>query len=224
MARREAVGAQLGRPRPAGTFGAAIRFVLARTLALAAVVGVALTVAAAVLVLTRSDPEGAPGAPAEASVTELRALAEQAEAPIYWAGTAPGTRFEVTETRGGKVFVRYLPPGVDVADRRPEFLTVGTYPYPRAYAVTERSAQRDGMTSAQAPGGGLATWREKRPSSVYVAYPGSDLLVEVFSPKAAQARRLVLDGAVGPVTREPAQSEATPRLLPPVELDPDATR
>jgi hypothetical protein len=207
---------RLGQRHPAGPLAKALRFLPARSLALTAVVGLAL--AAAAVVLAGADTERGPATPTEASVAELRTLAEEADAPIYWAGTAPGTRFEVTETRGGKVFVRYLPPNGKLADARPAFLTVGTYPYQRAYAVTEKSSHQKGMAQAPAPAGGLAVWSERRPSNVYVAYPGSDLLVEVFSPKASAARRLVLDGDVGPVDRKPTGTQVAPPLAPPFEL------
>lgn len=221
MSSQGAAQAQLGEHHPTGPLAGAIRFLLARTLALTALVGLALIGVGAYLLLTRAEPDSkhSPGAPAEASVGELRELAKRADAPIYWAGTAPGTRFEVTQTRRGKVFVRYLPPGVKVADRRARFLTVATYPYRRAYAVTAKSSRQGGMVRASAPAGGLAVWSKKRPSSVYVAYPGSDLLVEVFSPKASEARRLVLGGEVGPVDRE-TQSQGEPPLLPPLDLRP----
>jgi len=221
MSSHGAARARLDQGDRVGPFIAAIRFLQRRTLALATVVGLAVTAVGAAALLAGEDAgEAPPGTPREASVAQLRALAEKADAPIYWAGTAPGTRFEVTETRGGKVFVRYLPPDVKVADKRAGFLTVGTYPYRRAYAVTDESSHQKGMAQAPAPAGGLAVWSETRPSSVYVAYPGSDLLVEVFSPDAPEARRLVLEGEVGPVGREPAGSQVGPPLVPPVDLRP----
>ncbi len=220
MASQGAARARLGQSSRAGPLAAAIRFLQARTLALAAVVALASTAVGAAFLLAGADTERPPGTPTETSVAELRALAKQADAPIYWAGTAPGTRFEVTETRGGKVFVRYLPPNVKVADRRPAFLTVATYPYQRAYAATDESSRQKGMARALAPAGGLAVWSEQRPSSVYVAYPGSDFLVEVFSPKDSEARRLVLSGEVGPVDREPAGPYVAPPLAPPLDLRP----
>jgi hypothetical protein len=186
----------------------------ARSFALAALMALALTAVGAALLLAGEDTERPPGTPREASVAELRALAEEADSPIYWAGTAPGTRFEVTETRGGKLFVRYLPPNAKVGDKRPAFLTVATYPYRRAYAHTKDSSHGKGMARAPAPAGGLAVWSEKRPSSVYVAYPGSELLVEVFSPKASEARRMVLDGQVGPVDRKLAATQVAAQLAP----------
>jgi hypothetical protein len=37
---------------------------------------------------------------------------------------------------------------------------------------------------ASAPGGGLAVYNIDAPNSVYVAYPGSDVQIEVFDPRA----------------------------------------
>jgi hypothetical protein len=42
-------------------------------------------------------------------------------------------------------------------------------------------------------------WSTDRPTSVYVARPGSDLLVEVYSPDADQAKALARSGAVVPL-------------------------
>jgi len=206
-----------------GPIASTVRFLRPRTLLIAVITGLVLTAAGAVALLSGGDAERAerqPATPAEASVADLRAIAQEADTPIYWAGTEPGTRFEVTETPGGKVFVRYLPPNVEVSDKRPDFLTVGSYPYRRAYAVAEESSLKEGMARADAPGGGLAVWSKKRPNSIYVAYPGSELLVEVFSPEASEAQRLVLEGSVGPVDATRAGSQVTPPLVPPVDLRP----
>ena len=209
-----------GRPNPAAASSGRVRPLRGVVGLLLGAVALALVGAGAGFLVGVDDEQRPPGVPVETSVIELRALAAEADAPIFWAGTAPGTRFEVTETPAGKVFVRYLPPNVKVADKRPAFLTVGTYPYRRAYPVTDELSHQKGMARAPAPAGGLAVWNEKRPSSVYVAYPGSDLLVEVFSPKASEARRLVLDGEVGPVERESPGAQAAPSLLPPLDLRP----
>ena len=42
-------------------------------------------------------------------------------------------------------------------------------------------------------------WSLDRPTSVYVARPGSDLLVEVYSPDPEQARASSRGGAVAPL-------------------------
>lgn len=133
------------------------------------------------------------------SAGKLRSVARSAGHPVYWAGKSSDGRYELTETKSGAFHVRYLPVGTAAGDRRPAFLTVSTYPYRRAYTTTSASAKRRGMVGRQAPAGGLAVWSRRLPSNVYVAYPGSDFLVEVFGPRRGQARELVIAGDVGPI-------------------------
>lgn len=170
---------------------------LAVGLALGAVVAAGIVVG--ILAVTDAgDPNIEPGVPAEASDEDLRAVAE-ARGTFYWAGPMPGTKRELTTTGSGKVYVRYLSPSASDGDPRPAFLTVGTYPFDRAYHTTRAVAKRRGTSSARAPGGGLAVWNVARPTSVYVAFPGADRLVEVFDPDPRRARDLALSGEVGTV-------------------------
>jgi hypothetical protein len=177
--------------RPAGR-KLLLAALVASALVLLVVVALALTG-----VLGRGDE--ARGAPREVSVGELRDLAAGGEQPVYWAGAIPGRRLELTATDEGNVFVRYLSGDAAPGDPRPAFTTVGTYPFEGAIREVERRGRADGMESRPVPGGGLATWSERRPTSVYVAYPGSDVLVEVFDPDGRRARELVLSGEVGPI-------------------------
>lgn len=144
---------------------------------------------------TRSESLGA----REVSVQDLRDYATSRDQAVYWAGDLPGRRIELSEAGEGNVFVRYLTGDAVVGDGRPAFTTVGTYPLDGAYREIQRRGRTKGMETRPAPGGGLATWSEKRPSSVYLAYPGSDLLVEVYDPDPQRARTLALSGEVGPV-------------------------
>ena len=166
---------------------------------LVAVTGLVVTAAVAGTVSMLGEKERATGVPVETTVKDLQATAASADRPIYWAGSGPGTRLELTETKAGKTFVRYLPRGVAVADKHPSFLTVATYPFRRAYAATAESSRQTTMVRARTLGGGLAVWSKKRPSNVYLAYPGSDVLVEVFSPGGMLGQRLVLAGKVSAV-------------------------
>ena len=86
-----------------------------------------------------------------------------------------------------------------MGDERPAFTTVGTYAFDGAYREVQRRGEGEGIQTRQAPGGGLATWSEGRPTSVYLGFPGSDLLVEVYDPDPQRARALALAGEVGPV-------------------------
>ena len=48
------------------------------------------------------------------------------------------------------------------------------------------------MRPLDIPGGGVAFQYKNRPTSVYLAYPGSDYQVEVYDPHAGRAGKLLL--------------------------------
>jgi hypothetical protein len=133
-----------------------------------------------------------------ASEEELREFAATASHPVYWAGPRSGQTYELTKTSDGRVYVRYLPEGVEVGDPRPQFLTVGTYPRANAFAELKRAARAEGAVSRELPQGGLAVFN-RGSSSVYFGYPDARYQVEVFAPPAGSARNLVLAGQVVPV-------------------------
>ena len=107
--------------------------------------------------------------------------------------------YEVTQTSDGRIYVRYLPAGVKVGDARPDYLTVGTYPVTGALAKLKATTAKSGAESIKLPRGGLASIDKSTPTSVYVAYPGSDSQVEVYDPAAAQARTVVTSGRLVPL-------------------------
>lgn len=139
------------------------------------------------------------GRPAEVSVQELRAFADTADHAIYWAGTTPGFKLELTETEDGNDYVRYLPQDVAIGDGRPTYTTIGSYPADDAYGVATRSARENKLEQLDVPGGGIAVVRDAKPRTVYLAYPGSNVLVEIYASDAGQARDLATSGKVGPV-------------------------
>jgi hypothetical protein len=134
-----------------------------------------------------------------ASLSDLKNLQSSLRHPIYWVGAKSNFTYELTKTNGGNVYVRYLPSGVKVGDSRPEFLTVGTYPQANAYQNIQTAAKRKGARETKLSGGGLAVENSARPTSVYVAYPNSSLLIEVFDPSAKVARTIVRSGQVVPL-------------------------
>ena len=135
-----------------------------------------------------------------ASSSDLRALARKVGHPIYWAGVASsGRKYELTRTKDGSVYIRYLPDSAAIGDRNAAYLSIGTYPQKNAFAVLQAAAARRGLTTFKVPGGGLAYVDKAQPTSVYVAYPGSDYQVEVFDPSSARAQQLVATGKVTPL-------------------------
>jgi hypothetical protein len=147
-----------------------------------------------------SGDESAPSTGASiASESELRDVAASTSTPVYWVGPREGHTYEVTRTSDGRIYVRYLPEGVDAGDSRPQFLTVGTYPRPNAWAELRRASREPGAVSRRLPNDGMMVFSRNRPTSVYVGYAGGRFQIEVFHPSPNEARKLVLDGGVVPV-------------------------
>ena len=176
------------------------RPVLRMLLVLALVAAVAAGGAyAAVTELRREAPVLATGKPSLVAAEDLPAVADAAGHDVYGIPQPPGTRLEVTVGDAGETWVRYLTGGAAAGDERAAFLTVGTYPKQDAHAAAVAAAEGPQSRSADLPAGGVMLWNLDRPTSVYLARPGSDLLVEVYSPDAEQARGLVRAGAVTPL-------------------------
>lgn len=169
---------------------------------LGAIVILAAAAAIVTWLLLKGDDEKK-AAPAKtvtaASLDELRKLPTSVGHPVYWAGPKRGFTYELTRTRRGDVYIRYLPAGVAVKDKRPDFLTVGTYPYPQAIASSRSQAKRAGAFKRSIAGRGVAYSLPEKPKSVFFAYPRLDYLFEVYDPTPLRARRLVLSGRIRPV-------------------------
>lgn len=151
------------------------------------------------LMLGGADEEAQ--APRGASVTseqDLRAFADSAGHPVYWAGRRGKNSYELTRTSDGRVFVRYLPQGVAAGDPRPNFLTVATYPRTNAFAELKRASRAEGAVTRKLPNGGIAVYNADS-RSVYFGFPDAGYQVEVYHPGPEIARSLVLAGEVVPI-------------------------
>jgi hypothetical protein len=151
------------------------------------------------LIYGRDDGSTSANGASAKSEAELRDFASASSTPVYWAGPREGQTYEFTRTSDGRVYVRYLPEGVEAGDPRPQFLTVGTYPRPGAWAELRRASREPGAVSRNLPNDGLMVYSRSRPTSVYVGYAGGRYQVEVYAPSAGSARKLVLAGQVVPV-------------------------
>ena len=179
-----------------------------RGVRIGAVVAIALAVGLVVWLVLRDDDNGssagstttaAAAGPVAATPANLRALSAELGHPLYWVGSAANTTYELTRTAGGRVFIRYLRPGVPLGIRRAAFTIVGTYPVANALGVLRQLSRKQGEKKLLVPGGGLAVYSTSSPTNVYVAYPGSNLQIEVFDPSPGRARRLATSGRVVPV-------------------------
>jgi hypothetical protein len=133
--------------------------------------------------------------PTAASVPDLKALASKLKHPVYWVGPQKGVTYELTQTAGNQLHIRYLPAGVKVGSSTP-YLAVGTYPFKGAYAATKGLLNTKSNVQVDMPGRGVAVYSKSYPQSIHLAFPGSDIQVEVYDPSAARARRFVTSGQV----------------------------
>jgi hypothetical protein len=177
---------------------------------LGAVVAIALAAAFVVwLVVGKDDGQSTANAPAAATATaagvgpvaqspqQLERFAAEGGRPVYWAGPLPGYRYELTQTRNNRVFVRYLPPNVGVGVNKP-LLTIATYPFPKAYEALKALAKHQGG-AIELDHGGLALVDRVYPKSIHLAYPGVDYQVEVFSPSPRRTREVVIAGRIAAI-------------------------
>ena len=136
--------------------------------------------------------------PTAVSVNDLGSVADKAGHQVYWAGPAASSRYELTQTSSGSVYIRYLPQGVPVGTKA-LFTLVGSYPVTNAYKVLQGLAKKSDSTSFTAPGGGIAVYSHRSPTNVYLAYPGSNVQIEVYDPSPKRARALISSGHIAPV-------------------------
>lgn len=154
--------------------------------------------------VTATTPATTPVAPQPASqpsietVAQLRAAARASDVPLYWAGPKAGTRLEFSQVPGVTAFVRYLPNGTQAGDLQPH-LTVATYARPNGFAEVQAASKNPKAKTIDLKGGGLAVYDPAVPTNVHLAYPDDAYQVEVFSPDAGVALRLVSNGTIRPV-------------------------
>jgi hypothetical protein len=197
------------RPVPGAT-GARFRLpAVPRSRASLIALGVAAAVVLGVVIWLLVRGGGHGGKPAvrtrasAASIRRLDAFASSIGHPVYWAGSQPSYTYELSKTNDGRVYIRYLPPRVKVGTPSPNYLTVGTYPQRNAFATLRATAKTQGIRPIPLAGGGFAFQYKRRPTSVYLAYPGSNYQIEVFDPSPSRALRLVTSGRIKPVGAPP---------------------
>ena len=109
-----------------------------------------------------------------------------------------GFTYELTQVNA-RIYVRYLPRGVSIGSHQPRYLTIGTYPLKNAGASVRGIAKRLRVTPMKLHHGAIAVLDTKHPTSVYLAFPGSDYEIEVYDPSPAFARKIAATGRIRPV-------------------------
>jgi hypothetical protein len=177
-----------------------------RRVRLGAIIAVAVAVAfVAWLILKDGDDnksnESANGGPTAATVAQLRGLPTSVGHPVYWAGARrrDTATYELSRTSNGNIYIRYLPQDVSVGVPKPDYLTVGTYPFKNAIKALKRLSRKPNTVTRQLKGGGLAVANQPGAQNVYFAYPGEDVQVEVFHPIPGRALQMTTSGRIVPV-------------------------
>src|SRR5262245_8485173 len=186
-----------------------------RSVRVGAVVAVALAVAFVVWLLVRghgsnSSQQAGTTTPTTTSATTpilqaatiqtLKTVSALVGHQVYWAGPRSRITYELTRTRDDRIYIRYLPAGVKIGDRRANFLIVGTYPVRNAVRAVQTAAKEKGAETFSLPRGGKAVLNKSAPKNVYFAYPRSNYQVEVYAPSPGRARRLVIAGKIRPIS------------------------
>lgn len=163
-------------------------------LALAAVLAVGLIV----WIVLRNDKDSASSSNGAeiVSVDSLRDAAAEQGMPIYWAGQQEGAELELSQPDEVHTYVRYLTDGAEAGDPQPDFLTVSTYASANPVAALRRQGNQSGGVLGEAPGGATVYFSRDQPESVYLAYPGVDVQIEVYDPDSKQALQLVNSGQI----------------------------
>jgi hypothetical protein len=149
--------------------------------------------------LTQPVPRVPGVPPVSLDAASLKNFVQSQGHPVYWVGARQDRNYEVTRTSDGSVYIRYLPKNVKAGDRRPAFLTVGTYPNNDPEKSVRNGSKRRGFGLITVAGGHALTNSNPPARSVYVAYSGSKYLVEVWDPSPGRSLDLVRSGAVTPV-------------------------
>lgn len=130
---------------------------------------------------------------------EVREFA--AQSPLYWAGELPDAEIELSRPAPDRAFIRYLTAGAEAGDPRPIFLTVATYEVEDAPArLQEQAASGEGALQPGGPEGATIYGSDEHPESIWLAFEGEDVQVEVFAPEPGRALQLARSGLIFPVS------------------------
>jgi hypothetical protein len=133
------------------------------------------------------------GVPTIVSSSELEKVVGSHD-PVYWAGERPDTKLELTMTRKGAVFIRYLPEDAEAGDDQ-TYLTVGTYSDIDGYDALSAAAPEVARVQHAQNGAVIAVFK-KQPKSTYFSFEDANFQVEVFSPEKGESQELTDDGSI----------------------------
>lgn len=166
------------------------------------VLSAALIAAVAIWVFREDDGYSPPVAdePRALTASELSEFAAEQRTPVYWLGERGVDSYELTNSRSGRIYVRYLTGGADAGDGRADLVTVATYPSQDGVAELRKAAsEENGTKLGKTDDDAVLLIDPASTSNAHLAYPGANAQVEVYSPVPGEALRLAARGDVRPV-------------------------
>jgi hypothetical protein len=139
--------------------------------------------------------EVTPFGPEIVSADDVKKAVSNVGHALYWVGEKANEQLEMTITKNGSVYVRYLPLGVKV-ETKEQYLTVVTFSDPSGYAHLQLSAKNVGAISAADTGGAFVVESSKNSLNAYFAYNNYPIQVEVFTTTPGKAWDLIQTGQV----------------------------
>ncbi len=136
-----------------------------------------------------------PFGPVLVNQLELANVHRTVKHSVYWAGALANSSYELTITKNGSVYVRYLAAGV-AAGSTEESLTIGSYAKTGAYELLQSWGKKAGAIALKDKGGALVVRQSANAKNTYFAFKNSPLLVEVFSPLPNASFDLIQSGKI----------------------------
>lgn len=133
------------------------------------------------------------------TIPQLIAYQRKVQHSIYWIGPFKGFTYQLTTTKNGDVYLRYLPQGVKANDPQSKWTIIGTYPGTNAYQAVQTNITKFKMHSLPVLYHGVSAWSDKHPNNVYVAYPGLPELIEIYDPTKGDAQKFADSSLLAPV-------------------------
>jgi hypothetical protein len=139
--------------------------------------------------------EVTPFGPEIVSADDVKKAVSTVGHALYWVGEKTNHQIEMTITKNGSVYIRYLPLGVKVGTKE-QFLTIATYSDLNGYAHVQASAKNVGTISQADSAGAFVVESSKDSLNAYFAYNNYPIQVEVFTTTPGKAWNLIQTGQV----------------------------
>ncbi len=126
------------------------------------------------------------------SADELRSVVLANHLTVYWAGPMTNTKYALSTSKTGTIFVRYLSNGNRPNDTTTSFRVIATYMQKGAFLITRSAGGVAGNVGFTNVDGNAVFYVKTRPTNVYMGIRNKDIQIEIFDSVIDQALGLSL--------------------------------